>query len=127
MNRRRKLCDRRIFRRRARPEIFDHSSQVLEVFVAAERRVTPNPGPTFDQGLPGRVHVSSQAGHRGMSDNENPFRHPGLPIRPSNDMAQPVPARSGQKNRQLHHIRQNPYIDLNLFLRQPVDATEFND
>ena len=39
--------------------------------------------PTLDQGLPGRVYVSSKTGHHGMSDNENPFRHPGLPIRPS--------------------------------------------
>ena len=80
---RRKLCDRRIFRRRARPEVLDHPAQVLKELVAAERRVAPNPGPTFDQASPGRVHVSTQAGHRGMSDNENPLRHPGLPIRPS--------------------------------------------
>ena len=81
---RRKLCDRGIFGRRARSEVVDHPSQVLKELVAAERRVTPNPGPTVDQPSPGRVHVSTQAGHRGMPDHEYPLRHPGLPIRPSN-------------------------------------------
>ena len=112
-----------------RPEPLDHPPQILEELLAAQRGVPPDPRSTLDQPLPGRVHVAAQTGHRGVSDYEDPLRHPRLPLP---DLSHTSPrsrprAQPNRQNRQLHHLRHPRSIPLEPFpLTRPLTVAPFS-
>ena len=123
---RRELRDRRIFPGRARARTPRPCPPRPGGTLRAQSGMAAESRPAGDQTAPGRVHVTTQAGHCRVPHHDDPLRHPRLPLRPA---AHPQPIASpatSEKPPSFMIYRHNRRIRLSRFSRHPVDAARFS-